>query len=68
VTDPQLSRREREIAQLMAEGYCYSEIAGMIGWTPDSVRVYARRMAERLPGNGSPIVRIVRWWFTTQPT
>jgi DNA-binding CsgD family transcriptional regulator len=61
VTDPQLSRREREIAQLMAEGYCYSEIAGMIGWTAASVRVTAHRAACKIPGRGTPYIKLILW-------
>lgn len=65
MTDPQLSRREREIAQLMAEGFSYSEIAAASGMSTENVRFTAWRLAERLPGTGSPVVRIVRWWCLT---
>lgn len=61
-----LSPRELEIARLMAEGLSYSEIAARIGWTPDSVRVAAKRLGARLPGDGSPVVRILRWWFSAR--
>jgi DNA-binding CsgD family transcriptional regulator len=61
VTDPQLSRREREIAQLMAEGMSYSQIAGVIGWTPDSVRVTAHRAACKIPGRGTPYLKLILW-------
>jgi len=56
-----LSPTEREIAAHMADGHCYSEIASIIGWQPRSVRVAVHRMADKLPGMGSPMVKIVRW-------
>lgn len=62
-----ITSRERQIAKLMAEdGLSYSEIAAVIGWTPDSVRVAAKRLGARLPGVGSPVVRILRWWFSAR--
>jgi DNA-binding CsgD family transcriptional regulator len=56
--------REREIARLMADGLSYSQIAVRIGWEPMSVRVCAHRLAHRLRGDGPPVVKILRWWFT----
>lgn len=65
MTDPGLSPREREIAALMAEGLSYSEIAAVIECKPITVKMAAWRMAGDLPGPGSPVVRILRWWFTS---
>jgi DNA-binding CsgD family transcriptional regulator len=59
-----LSPREIQIAKLMAEGFSYSEIAGCLNWQPASVRKTAHQMAGKLPGNGPPVVKVLRWWFT----
>lgn len=63
-----LSRREREVAALMAEGFSYSEIAVTFGCRPDTVRKYAHRMAGRLPGRGSPVVRILLYVLAERRT
>lgn len=63
---PRFSPRELEIVQLMADGLSYSEIAAAIGWTPDSVRVTAHRMAKKLPGSRTPFFKLVRWHFVTK--
>lgn len=66
VAGVRLSPREQQIAQLMAEGLSYGEIAVRIGWKGHNVRTAAHRMASRLPGEGSPVVRILRWWYTRE--
>lgn len=43
-----LSRREREILQLVAEGYSSSEIATRLGLSPKTVDTYRSRLMEKL--------------------
>src|SRR5690349_7037775 len=43
-----LSRREREILQLVAEGYCSAKIASLISISPKSVDTYRCRLMHKL--------------------
>jgi FixJ family two-component response regulator len=61
-----LSPREREIARLMAEGLSYSQIGDAIGWQTQSVRLAAHRMANKMPGRGQPIIKILTWEIRRQ--
>lgn len=44
----QLSERERQVLQLMAQGRLYKEIADMLGVSENTVRSYIRRIYEKL--------------------
>ena len=43
-----LSRREREVLQLIAEGRSVPEVAGLLGVSPRTVETYALRLYEKL--------------------
>lgn len=47
-----LSRREREILQLVAEGYCSAKIAALISISPKSVDTYRCRLMHKLGMRG----------------
>jgi len=43
-----LSEREREVLDLLAKGYLYKEIAGLLFISPDTVHNHLRRIYEKL--------------------
>ena len=43
-----LSKREQEVLALLAKGYLYKEIAGILGITVDTVRVHGKHIYEKL--------------------
>ena len=43
-----LSPREREVLELLARGYLYKEIAGMLDISVQTVNTYIRRIYEKL--------------------
>lgn len=49
-----LSRREREILQLVAENHCSSSIAGILNISPKSVDTYRSRLMRKLGMRGTP--------------
>ena len=49
-----LSRREREILQLVAEGHCSSKIGALISISPKSVETYRSRLMQKLGMRGMP--------------
>lgn len=58
---PQLSRRQRQVAQLIADGKTNKQIAAALGITPESVRTYMKRVIARLAiTEGEPRVMIAR--------
>jgi DNA-binding NarL/FixJ family response regulator len=44
----QLSERERQVLQLLAQGRIYKEIAEMLGVAETTVRTFIRRIYEKL--------------------
>ncbi len=49
-----LSRREREILQLVAEGHCSAKIGALICISPKSVETYRSRLMQKLGMRGMP--------------
>lgn len=58
-----LSPRERQVAQLVAEGFEALEIAETFGLSVSTVETYVAKIARRLPGRTRPMRKIMRWWF-----
>lgn len=53
-----LTRREQQIAQLVADGLSTSAIARALGLAPNYVRNVLARLSTKLPGTGRLRVRI----------
>jgi DNA-binding NarL/FixJ family response regulator len=49
-----LSRREREIMQLVAENHCSSKIAKLLNVSPKTVETYRCRLMQKLGMRGTP--------------
>jgi DNA-binding NarL/FixJ family response regulator len=45
---PQLSPREQEVLNLIAKGFSYAEIAGLLGLTPPTVATHTRGIYRKL--------------------
>jgi len=61
MTTPQLTDRQREVAELVAEGLSNEQIAQRLGCRVNTVRAHIAAIALRLPGDGKPRVRIAVW-------
>jgi DNA-binding NarL/FixJ family response regulator len=48
LADPPLSRREREVAQLLVGGYANLNIAAHLGISENTTRTYIRRLYKKL--------------------
>ena len=59
-----LSPRQHEIARLVVQGKSNKGIASELKLSVRSVEEYVLRAAKRLPGDGKPRVKIIRWWFS----
>lgn len=60
--DVRLTPREAEIVDAIGEGLSYKAIAQRLGITDGSVGAYVHRIAQRIPGQGSPMWKIMRLW------
>jgi DNA-binding NarL/FixJ family response regulator len=54
-----LSRREREVLQLIAEGYSSKQIAGKLGLTVRTVETHRRQTMQKLQSRG--IAELTKW-------
>lgn len=54
-----LTPREREIVEAIQEGESYKAVAASLGVEPGTVGAYVHRIAQRLPGRGSPLRKIL---------
>jgi DNA-binding CsgD family transcriptional regulator len=64
--EPELSPRQREVAELVAAGLRQTEIAERLHLSRSAVAWYVVRVADRLPGPGLPTAKIIRWTATHQ--
>jgi DNA-binding NarL/FixJ family response regulator len=55
----ELTTRQQEVYDLLAEGKTYTQIGAELGLTYRTVEFYAGRIAEKLPGTGAPLRKIV---------
>lgn len=53
-----LSKREQQVADLLAAGLSTVQVALRLGVTLDTVRTHIKRAAVKLPGDGPAIVRV----------
>lgn len=59
-----LSPRLREVSRLVVEGHSNKRIASELALSVNTVEEYVLRIARRLPGEGKPRIKIVRWWYS----
>lgn len=64
----ELSRRQAEVAGLVAKGLSDKAIAHRLGLSVLTVRTYARDAAKRIPGEGQPRNRLLLWFFNMVTT
>jgi len=58
-SEPQLSRREREVAQLLVGGYANLNIAAHLGISENTIRTYIRRLYKKLKvSNRIDLIRV----------
>lgn len=58
--------REAQVAELLACGYSHKRIAHRLGISPATVSVHVYRLAERIPGDAAPSLKVTIWWLMTQ--
>jgi DNA-binding NarL/FixJ family response regulator len=63
----QLTPRTREIVELIVEGWSHPDIAAKLGIKRNTVAQAVHQLGRRLPGRGTPIVKLIRWWFRFHP-
>jgi len=67
-----LTARQRELLELLAEGYSYREIGRRMQMRADTACELIGVLAARVPVNGLPLLRprqrLLHWWLTTKPT
>lgn len=60
-SSPLLSKREREVLDLLARGTIDKDVAERLGISLGTVRVYRKRMQEKLGVRGSVQCLLVAW-------
>ena len=60
----ELTDRQLEVATLVAEGKSNKAIARALGLSRHTVRNHVVRVAERIPGDGPPRLKIMRWYYS----
>ena len=56
----ELTFRQQQIYELLKKGSSYSEIGVELGLSPRTIGNYVKALADRLPGNGPPLRKILR--------
>lgn len=54
-----LTYRQREVLVLLDAGHSYATVAIRLGISRNTVRQHVRDIAARLPGDGSPLRRVL---------
>lgn len=62
----ELTRRQTEIAGLVARGLADKVIAARTDLAIDTVRVHIQAAAARIPGNGTPRHKLTLWFFNIE--
>lgn len=58
-----LTDKEQQVATLLAEGVTVPAIAERLFMSPHTVRFHIRIISAKIPGEGKPLVRILRWYY-----
>jgi DNA-binding NarL/FixJ family response regulator len=56
-----LTERQTQIVDGLVRGESYAEIAARLGITKRTVRMHAFCASKKIPGKGSPLIRILRY-------
>jgi DNA-binding CsgD family transcriptional regulator len=59
VAESTLTKRQRQVVELLIEGNDIPEVARQLGCSPATVRKHIELIAERMPGKYTPIRRIL---------
>lgn len=59
-----LTNRETQVAELVGIGYSHKKTAYELGITPMTVATIVSQIASRIPGEGSPKVKVCAWMWT----
>ena len=61
-----LTVREREVASLLSAGLSHKKVASRLGLNVSTVGVYVHNIAQRIPGSGSPTLKVAVWFLRHQ--
>lgn len=61
-SDVRLRDREEAIARLLAFGWSHKKIAATMRLSRNSIGVYVREAADKIPGPGAPSVKLAVWY------
>lgn len=59
-----MTEREGQVADLIIVGYSHKKIGSTLGISPMNVANIASTIASRIPGEGSPKLKIAAWMWT----
>jgi DNA-binding NarL/FixJ family response regulator len=62
------TERQLKIIALVAQGHSASKVAGMLNPVvkEPTVRMEIRFIADKIPGDSRPVVKIMRWFYSQQ--
>lgn len=60
-----LTPRQRDVAQLVAQGLNYRQIGEALDMAPDTARVHVHAIAQRIPDSTLPAYKRVMVWMLT---
>ena len=60
----ELTERQEQIYALICDGASYAQIGAELGLTPRTIEGYVKSLADRLPGTGPPLRKILRFALT----
>jgi len=60
----ELTSRQTQIYALIRAGSSYAEIGAELGLSPRTIENQVKRLADRLPGKGPPLRKILRFALT----
>ncbi len=60
----ELTRRQEQVYAALRDGKTYKEIGLDLGVTPKTIEFHVKRLADRLPGTGPPLRKILRFALT----
>ena len=57
----ELTTRQQEVYELIVEGKTYGQVAADLGLNFRTVEFHATRIAEKIPGTGAPLRKILAY-------